>query len=241
MIAKCSPPPPLGPKLNPHVFPQSNVGLFLFLIPPMGSLLPTPPKHAETFCGFQHALTLCFVLSSPARSPQFQEGMDVHPGQARRGKPYPEPTSCPSPVGRVPCVSSDFSLPPLVVLAPAAGNSCLRDPALYWVRSELRVITGTWKGPRKGEQSLETERSRGSTSLLVPVLPSVTVYPFHSCRFPSLPLTHVPAVEETLVRADRLEPEILPGLERRGGKRGQCLLTPLFFPALVLVAKGKGT
>lgn len=89
----------LGTKLNPHVFPLSKVGALLLTYSPYGNFASHPPRHAETFCRFQHALTLCFVLSSPARSPQFQEGMDVHPGQARRGKPYPEPTSCSSPVG----------------------------------------------------------------------------------------------------------------------------------------------
>lgn len=63
------------------------------------------------------------------------------------------------------------------------------------------------------------------------MLSLVTTYPLPSCLFPSLPLPDVPAVEETLVRADRLEPEVLPGLECRGGKRGQPFASPFFLPA----------
>lgn len=76
----------------------------------------------------------------------------------------------------------------------------------------------------EGEE--EAERSRRRASLPVPTLPLVTAYPFPSCLFPSLPLPNPPAVEETLVRADRLEPEVLPGLECGGGKHGQTFSSP---------------
>lgn len=62
------------------------------------------------------------------------------------------------------------------------------------------------------------------------MLSLVTAYPFPSCLFRALPLPNAPAVEETLVRADRLEPEVLPGLERRGGKHGQPSASPFFLP-----------
>lgn len=76
------------------------------------------------------------------------------------------------------------------------------------------------------EEEEKAKRSRRRASLPVPMLPPVTAYPFPSCLFPSLPLPDPPAVEETLVRADRLEPEVLPGLKCGGGK--QPFSSPLF-------------
>lgn len=81
----------------------------------------------------------------------------------------------------------------------------------------------------EGEE--KAKRSRCRVSLPVPTLPLVTACPFPSCFFPSLPLPDPPAVEETLVRADRLEPEILPGLERGGGKHSQPFSSPPFLPS----------
>lgn len=81
----------------------------------------------------------------------------------------------------------------------------------------------------EGEE--KPERSKHKVSLPVPTLPLITACAFPSCLFSSLPLPHPPAVEETLVRADRLEPEVLPGLERRGGKHSQPFPSPLFLPS----------
>lgn len=80
------------------------------------------------------------------------------------------------------------------------------------------------------EGEKKAKRLQCRASLPVPILPPVTAYPFPSCLFPSLPLPDPPAVEETLVRADRLEPEVLPGLERGGGKHGQPFSSPPFLP-----------
>lgn len=116
---------------------------------------PSTPWHGKPLCGSLQDSHSLFCFS--AGSSQFQEGMDVHPGRAWRGKPqmrvclFPYPLLLENPGG-----PADF-LPPCLLrsllLGKAVGNSrwrCLTlcvDTEVHGVPlSQLRVTRGNWEG-----------------------------------------------------------------------------------------------
>lgn len=116
---------------------------------------PSTPWHGKPFCGSLQDSNSLFRF--PAGSSQFQEGMDVHPGRARRGKPHTRVCFFPYPL-LLESLSepANFLFPcslRSLLLGKAAGNLwwrclslCVNTEVHRVPLSQLKVTRGIWEG-----------------------------------------------------------------------------------------------